>query len=448
MALGMSVFGVFFSLFLLVVLTYKGLHLSWVSIIAALVIMVTSGLVITESWDNLIAAGIGQMAGTLIPLFVAGATFGKIVAVSGAADSFANFALKFSDKMNDKAKRLYGAFLVILLGILMVLGGVDNFAILFTQIAIAASIMHHVNIPRRFMCALIIIGSTAGGLLPGAPSMMNIIANQYLGTTATAAPILATSGSLFIIIFTLIGLSRMWEKAIANGENFDFGPLTQAKFDEDNLPPWFFLLVPIIIVFVAYNFLAIPIFFCMLIAVVVSSIMLFPYLPYEEGLHKNAVYARFASLTKQFNGGVELAGIPAIILINMALGNVISETPAFFWFVEIVSGVNGSPIILFTIIAIIIIGISASMSGMIVMFNLAATLFIPVMGLNPEVAHRIVMFSAVVLDTMPFGSMVVAILMLTGVKHDKGYPPVFFSSVGVTFFACIFIAILAMMGIR
>lgn len=448
MSIALSVFGVLFALFLLVVLTYKGLHLSWVSIIAALVIMVTSGIAIGSGWEDNIADGLGSMAGTLIPLFVAGATFGKIVSATGAADSFARFILGFSKKWSDPSRRIFGAFLIILIGVIMVFAGVDNFAVLFTEIAIAASIMNEVNIPRRFMCALIIVGSTAGGLFPGTPSVLNIFANQYLGTAATCAPVLATTGALFIIVLSLFGMSRMWEKDVKNGGKFDFGPLTQARFDEGNLPPWFFLLIPVVVVFVCYNIIGMAVFFSMLCAVAVSSVILFPYLPYDKEKSKSKFTGRVQSLVEDFNGGVELAGIPAIILINMALGNLLSATPAFDWFVGLFQNVDGSPILLFCIIAIIIIGVSASMSGIIVMFNLASTLFIPVLGLDPEVAHRLVGFSGSVLDTMPFGSMVVAILLLTGVKHKEGYPPVLFSTVGVTFAACILVCVMAMLGIR
>lgn len=79
MSIALSLFGIFFGLFLLIVLTYKGLHVSWVSILVAILIMVTSGLAITDTWNNAITAGIANIAGTMIPIYVAGATFGKLL---------------------------------------------------------------------------------------------------------------------------------------------------------------------------------------------------------------------------------------------------------------------------------------------------------------------------------------------------------------------------------
>ncbi len=448
MSVALSIFGVLLGFVMLILLTYKGLHLSWVSIIVALILMVTSGLAIGKTWDDTINAGIGMMAGTLIPLFLAGATFGKIVSVSGAADSFARTVLKaLTGKLSDKNKRMVGAFLIILMGILMAYAGIDNFAILFTQIAIAASIMHEVNIPRRFLAALIILGSTVGGALPGTPSIINILAVQFLvDTSAMAAPVLAVTGALVILVGSLWGLSRMWEKDVAEGKGFEFGPLTQARFDEDKLPPWFFLLIPAAIIFVCYNLLHWSPFFSLLVGVAIAAVFLYRYMPYDAESGKSVAVAKLNKLSDQFNGGAEIAGIPAIILINMALGQLISATPAFKWMVDGIGGFQGgiSPYLLFAFISILVIGVSASMSGLIVMFNLAKELFIPVMGISAMAAHRIVAFSGFVLDTLPFGTMVVAILLLTGTKQKEGYPPILFSTVGVTAAAALVVTLLSM----
>ncbi len=448
MSIALSVFGVLLGFVMLILLTYKGLHLSWVSIIVALILMITSGLAIGKSWDETINKGIGMMAGTLIPLFLAGATFGKIVSVSGAADSFAKTVLRaLTGNLSAPKKRLVGAFLIILMGVLMAYAGIDNFAILFTQIAIAASVMHEVNIPRRFIAVLIILGSTVGGALPGTPSIINIFAVQFLvDTSAMAAPAIAITGGLFILVASLWGMSRMWEKDVAAGHNFEFGPLSQARFEEKNLPPWFFILIPTAAIFVCFNILHLSPFFSLLVGVGISVLLFYPYMPYNEESGKSKPIAKLNKLVEQFNSGAEIAGIPAIILINMALGQLISSTPAFGWMVQGIGGMQGSisPYILFAVLSILIIGISASMSGLIVMFNLAHDLFIPVMGISAIAAHRIVAFSGFVLDTLPFGTMVVAIMLLTGIKQKEGYPPILFSTVGVTAVATVIVTIMAM----
>lgn len=445
--MALSVLGVILGFLLLIVLTYKGLHLSFVSIIVALLLIVTSNLPFAETWDSAIAGGISQVAGMLIPLFLLGAAFGKILASCGAADSFAKGLLGLTTKnASPKGKRIIAAFIIIFLGIVMAYAGVDNFAILFTQIAIAASIMKEVNIPRHYMPTLIILGSTVGGLLPGTPSIINIFAVQYLkDTTAMAGAVPAAVGALTIYGASLYGLSRMWEKDIEKGINFEYGPLTKARFDEENLPPAFLILVPTIVIMICFNTFKLSPVFALMLGLAVAILCFFNYLPYEKEDSGNLIVAKTKSLVANLNDGAAIAGIPAIILINFALGNVISKTPAFEGLVAFVSSVSGSPIVLFTIISIIVVGVSASMSGLLVMFNLAATLFIPLLGLNAVAAHRIIAFSATVLDTMPFGTMVISLLLLTGIKHKEGYPPILLTTVGFTFLATVVVALLFML---
>jgi amino acid transporter len=97
--------------------------------------------------------------------------------------------------------------------------------------------------------------------LPGSPSILNIFGGQFLGTPPTAAPVLSILGVVFIIVLSIIGLSRMWEKDIANGIKFEFGPLTKAEFDKDKQPPWFFLIFPVVIIFFCYNVFSLSAFF-------------------------------------------------------------------------------------------------------------------------------------------------------------------------------------------
>jgi H+/gluconate symporter-like permease len=449
MSIGLSFVGLAIGFLLLIILTYKGMHISWVSIIVGLLLLVTSRLPIAKTWTDTIGAGIGQIASTLIPVFIVGATFGKLVSVTGAADSFAKTILRvLTARLSPSGKRIAGGFLIILMGILMSYAGIDNFAILFTQIAIATSIMKEVNIPRRFLAALIIVGSTVGGNLPGTPSFINIMAVQFLvDTTPMAAPALAITGALVILVFSLWGMSRMWEKDIAKGINFDCGTLTMACFDDSKLPPWYFLLIPTAVIFVLYNVFHWTPFFAVLGGVVIAAILLYSYMPYEKDGKKSIALSKLVKLNEQFSGGAELAGIPAIMIINMALGNLIAATPAFGFMVQKLGGLSQviNPYLLFSILSIFIVGISASPSGLIIMFNLAHTLFIPAMGVNPMAAHRIIAFSATVFDTLPFGNMVCALLLLTGVKHKEGYPPILYATVGITFVAAMVVTVMAIL---
>jgi len=448
MTLGLSIFGIVLAFICLIVLTYKGLHIAWVSVLAALIIIVTSGLALGETWTATIGDGIGHMAGTLIPMFLAGATLGKLFTLTGAADSFAKFIIKaLTSRLSPPRKRTVAAYIIALIAILMMMAGIDNFAVLFTLIAITSSLMNEVGIPRRFMGALIMVGLLVAGMIPGNPSVINIFAMEYLdGVSAVTGANLAIPGALFILVVSIWGMSRMWEKDVAAGEVFEYGNLAKASFDEKDLPPWFLLLIPTGVTFVCFNIIQLPVFFALLAGLVCAVIVLCPWIPYNKEDSKNIVIGKIRAISDTFNGGAELAGVPCVILINMALGNVIGASPALEWLTTSLGNYSGSinPYIIFAIIAVFVIGVTASMSGLIVLYNMAATLFVPAFGISAIAAHRIIAFSSTVLDSLPFGTMVVTILLITGTKQKDGYPPIFFSTVGVSAVATVLVTILSM----
>jgi H+/gluconate symporter-like permease len=448
MSLFISIAGIVISFLLLIILTYKGLHVAWVSILAALVIMVTSGLPIDKTWTETVGQGIGMMAGTLIPIFLAGAALGKIITLTGATDSFARALMGLLSKnTSSKKKRIVGALIIIFITVLMVFAGIDNFAIVFTIIAISTSVMAEVGIPRRFMGALIMTAIPVASLLPGNPSMLNIFAMQFLpGVTAMSGSGLAIVSASFLLVFSLIGLQRMWEKDIAAGKTFEREGLLEAKFNKENLPPWFCLIVPVGIVFVCFNIAHISAFFSLLIGLVASVIVLFPWIPYDKEKYHKMLLGKTVTICNEFNGGAELAGLPCIILINMAYGNIIGVSPAFQAFTNVLSTYNGGlhPYIYYALICIVVIGAAVSFSGLIILFDLASKLFIPVLGVSAIAAQRILYASTMVLDSLPYGTMVVTMLLLTKTKHKEGYPPIFFTTVLVTFGGTILTTILAM----
>ncbi|MCM8711210.1 hypothetical protein M2651_09230 [Clostridium sp. SYSU_GA19001] len=440
----LSVLGVVLAFIALIYLTYKGAHLAYVTVLAVFIIMITSGMPIIDTWTNKAMSGVSNIAGTLLPLYLAGAIFGRILSDSGAADSFAQGLLSATTKrVSPATARLFGALIIIGLGILMGVGGVDNFAILFTEIAIAASIMKTVNIPRRFLPVLIMLGTTTCALLPGAPSMINIIVAPIVGSTPTAAPIPALAGAVIMLSLSVFSLSKLWEKDVASGINFEYGPLKPARFDEKHLPPPYLLPIPVIIIFAAYNLLKLPAFFSLLIGLVISIILFFNYLPIEEG-ESNKLIAKFRALLNAMNYGTEIAGMGAIIVLTLIIGFVVGETQAFKGLVTLCSNIKGPALIVFAVAAVLIVGISASMSGLIITANVAKELFIPVLGISAGAAHRIIGASSTVLDSLPFGTMVVMLLILTGIKHKEGYPPIFIATVAYTFLGLVVTTILCM----
>ena len=92
--------------------------------------------------------------------------------------------------------------------------------------------------------------------------------------------------------------------------------------------------------------------------------------------------------------------------------------------------------------AILLLGAAASAAGMIIAAMAAANTFIPVLGVDPDAAFRILLLSTTVLDSLPFAGAIVAMMSITGIKYKEGYPPIAMTTVLFTFVGNMIVAVL------
>ena len=95
-----------------------------------------------------------------------------------------------------------------------------------------------------------------------------------------------------------------------------------------------------------------------------------------------------------------------------------------------------------SIMAILLLGAAASAAGMIIAAMAAANTFIPVLGVDPDAAFRILLLSTTVLDSLPFAGAIVAMMSITGIKYKEGYPPIAMTTVLFTFVGNMIVAVL------
>ena len=160
------------------------------------------------------------------------------------------------------------------------------------------------------------------------------------------------------------------------------------------------------------------------------------YIPKKNGK------SRIGTVVDSLNDGVTLAGVPAVILLNFALGYAIQAAPSFTVIQNAFLSIKGAPLIILAVIGIVFLGLSASMSGLILSLGVAASVLIPQLGLNPDAVYRVLLSTNTVLDTLPFNAAVVTMFMITGIKYKEGYPLVFRTTVIYTCIGTFVVAIL------
>src|SRR5690606_20291855 len=191
------------------------------------------------------------------PVFLLGAVFGKLIELSG-----------FSRAIVATAIRMIGTgqamLVIVLVCALLTYGGVSLFVVVFAVYPFAAEIFRSSNIPKRLIPATIALGAFTFTMdaLPGTPQIQNIIPTTFFRTTAWAAPVLGTLGSIFILIAGVAYLDWRRRSALANGDGYGEKhlnePVTAATADIQGVNPMLALL-PLVIVGVASKILTLVI---------------------------------------------------------------------------------------------------------------------------------------------------------------------------------------------
>ena len=433
--------GIFVAFFVVIFFTYKGFHLAYVVMVACLIVLVTNSMPIMQTFNETIMPAVGTQAATLLPLYLFGAIFGKMFIYSGAAHSLSRFLLNLLGRnATAQAKRMIGFTCVIIMNVIFNYVGVDPFASLFTMIGIATGIMVEADIPRKYMPVMLVLGSTLGNVMPGSLAAPNIMAQGILGAETVSSWSGWVGGFLFIVfvfITSFFYINKMMKKDVAGGMKFEYGPLEPPATDESHLPPVILTIIPLVVIPVTYNlFFSTTAWLSMAVGCVVGILCYGVYIPKTNGT------SRVMTVVNSMNDGVTIAGIPAIILLNYTLGYAIEAAPSFEIIQNTFINMPGPALLALSLMAILLLGAAASAAGMLIAAVAAANTFIPVLGVDPDAALRILLLSTTVLDSLPFAGAIVAMMSITGIKYKEGYPPIAMTTVLFTFLGNIIVAVL------
>ena len=389
------------------------------------------------------------------PVFLLGAIFGKVIEMSGIAESIAKTIVKLIG-----AKQTL--LTIVLFGAILTYSGVSSFVAVFAIYPFAVQLFKEADIPKRLMPATIALGAFTFTMdaLPGSPQIQNVIPTTFFGTNIYAAPVLGIIGAI-IILGT--GLSYLeWRKRSAkkagegyyglNGEIKENDEIIAAQsassIDTDQTVFRKVLaFVPLILVAVMNNYLipAIPRWYpngfdfaaiglsdysidvaanasiwAIEIAVIVGIVSAFAYnfkrviRQVKEGLNKTIGGALLAVM----NTGSEYG-----------FGGVIAVLPGFSTISSGISGTFTNPLVNGAVTTSVLAGVTGSASGgmgialgaMGEQFNRA----IAAANISPEVMHRVVAMASGGMDTLPHNGAVITLLAVTGLTHKQSYGDIF-----------------------
>ena len=198
-----AVIGLILGVLVLGVGAYKGLGALTATLLASLVVVLTSGMDIWEGFSSLYMQGYTGAYASFFLMFCCSSLYANFMNVSGSA---ASIAYQFIDWFGKK-KVLLVCFIITSV---LTYGGVSLFVVVYAVAPIMFTLFKEANLPRHLTMAIIIAGSATFTMtaLPGTPSLTNVIPTEFLGTTLTAAPVFGILASIAIFVMVMIYLNH------------------------------------------------------------------------------------------------------------------------------------------------------------------------------------------------------------------------------------------------
>lgn len=210
-----GVIGLLLGIACLILLSYKGVNAFVASLISAAIVIVTNGMPFWASFSDAYATGMKNFAGSYFLIFGLAAAYGELMKVSGSAESVATQLFKlFGTKWAPVA--------CIFITLLMAMGGISAFVIVFAVYPIAAPMFRKANITKELMPGIFLCASVTLCLcLPGNPTSTNATLTQTaLGTNAYAAPVMGIIACIVGLVIACAYVTYAAKKESAKGNGY------------------------------------------------------------------------------------------------------------------------------------------------------------------------------------------------------------------------------------
>ena len=435
----LSVLAIFVALAFMTITIYKGLNPVLAAFFASVIIIVMSGLPFTETLTEAFA-GAGNQIGSLMPTFIFGGILGVLYVSSGAAVSFINFFMRPCDKVKNSKMQLYAVLAMFMAARFVIsLAGINNGAIMATMVGMNLVVARNYNIPTRFVPCIQVVAGSMANLLPGVANTHNLICELYFdGFKASDNMVVRFILILIFVAVSIIFIAASIEKDRKKGIGFEESPnMKIPDFGDKKKIPWFFGLIPIVVVFCTYNFLSLNAWQSLGIGLIFALVFFAPYIQPRDGKSK------LRTIMADCDRGVYV--MPLVSCAVVIVANTMNAGTGIDNCVTLLSRTGLPAMIVFLLIAVVVTGFGGFQS-LAAVGALAMSTFVPA-GLGASACACIAIWSSSVFDTLPTNNGLVIQSNMVGKDMSETYPPIFVTTVALTFGIALLAGILAVMGI-
>ncbi len=479
----MDLIVILLALGLLMFVAYRGFSVILFAPICALfAVLLTSPDYVLPFFSNIFMEKMVGFIKVYFPVFLLGAIFGKVVEMSGLAESIAKTIVQLVG-----AKRAILA--IVLMGAILTYSGVSLFVVVFAIYPFAVNLFREANIPKRLIPGTIALGAFTFTMdaLPGTPQIQNVIPTTFFKTDIYAAPTLGIIGAIFVFIFGLLYLESCRKKAEKAGEGY-FGfegseiaatqsdtavaesSLSTTTSTPTKLSRQLLAFVPLILVGVMnkfftlslpkwypngfdFNAIGLPAFGKLEIPAVLAVWSV--EMALAIGIVATLAYD-WKRVKVNFQAGLNVSISGALLAVmntgaEYGFGGVISSLPGFGVVSKGISETFTNPLINGAITTTTLAGITGSASGgMGIALSAMSGKYLEAIekfNIPPEVMHRIISMASGGMDTLPHNGAVITLLAVTGLTHRQSYRDIFAITIIKTLAVFFIIAVYSLTGL-
>ncbi|MCG7346162.1 GntP family permease [Sporosarcina sp. ACRSL] len=407
--------------------------------IATIVVLLFNDVPILETVfgkENSYMTSLAGFIASNFAIFLLGSILAKYMDKAGATVSIANKVLSVVGTKNP-----YNALVALfIISAILTYGGINVFVIIFALIPMAKPIFRQLNISWKLVVIPVFGGTSTFTMtmLPGAPSLHNIVPSTGLGTTLTAAPLIGIVTSIVAIIFILTFMKISLSRSLRKGETFTVKDEVESSNEsvKRELPAFITSLLPIVVL------LGIILIFSsvnnIIIVALIASILLSALLFRKQIAQQRDVLNQGAneSLSSTITTGS-----------TIAFGSIATGVPAFKGVFQAIQSIPGPPVLSLMIGTGLIGGITASAVGAI---GISVANFAPFyldLGLDPETVHRAIAIGSGALSIVPYSGFLIIFNNITGLTMKDTFLKGFISISVTHWLAMTVIVIMALLGL-
>lgn len=343
-------------------------------------------------------------------MFLVGALFGKIMDVSGAADSLARTVLNVVGE-----KRI--SLGICIVSAIFTAAGISVYISLFIILPIAIKMCRRANLSRGSIIAGYSLGINFGLSLPYVAVANNVLCTDYFGTDVGAGGLLAVFCSLVFAVVGMLWINYYERRLMRKGIGYvavEGETIEENENSTADQPNWIVSVIPMLIPILVLNILKWDVEFALMMGVLAAVILLFKHLPH----HWDPIRALIGdAITSTSTTVINTSAI-------VGLGSVIIATPGYQIAVDKILSINGNPLFTALLSVTLLAGVAGSSSSGIILASPVLQQILPMT--NAAAFHRVCIYGSLGLDSLPHAGFLQTECTLAGVKFREVYLPIIF----------------------